>query len=131
MNLTRRELAKLMAGASAAGIAGASARAASRPIEDMPQNACDCHVHIAGPAAKYPMDPNRTYTAGEASTDDLRVLRKRLGIGRTCSCRSASMEPTIAVCSMRLPGLATPPEALLWLRPISPRPSFSASTGPA
>jgi predicted TIM-barrel fold metal-dependent hydrolase len=48
----------------------------------MPKNACDCHVHIVGPAAKYPMDPNRTYTAGDASTDELRALRKRLGVGR-------------------------------------------------
>jgi predicted TIM-barrel fold metal-dependent hydrolase len=82
MNFTRREFTKFMAGASAAGIAGASARAASGPIGDMPQNACDCHVHIVGAAGKYSLDPNRTYTAGEASTDELRALRKRLGIGR-------------------------------------------------
>jgi predicted TIM-barrel fold metal-dependent hydrolase len=82
MNFTRREFTKLMAGASAAGMAEEHARAASGPIEDMPQNACDCHVHIVGPAAKYPMDPNRTYTAGEASTDELKMLRKRLGIAR-------------------------------------------------
>jgi predicted TIM-barrel fold metal-dependent hydrolase len=71
-----------MAGASAAGMAGASAGAASGPIDDMPLSACDCHVHIVGPAAKYPMDPNRSYTAGEASTAELRALRKRLGIAR-------------------------------------------------
>ena len=82
MTFTRREFAKLMAGASAVGIAGESARAASGPIADMPQHACDCHVHIVGPASKYPMDPNRTYTAGEASTAELTALRKRLGISR-------------------------------------------------
>jgi predicted TIM-barrel fold metal-dependent hydrolase len=48
----------------------------------MPQNACDCHVHIVGPAAQYPMDPNRAYTAGEASVAELKTLRKRLGIAR-------------------------------------------------
>src|SRR5262249_15257983 len=82
MNFTRREFTKLMAGASAAGMAGGSARAASGPIEDMPQNACDCHVHIVGPAAKYPLDPNRSYTAADGSTAELRALRKRLGIAR-------------------------------------------------
>jgi predicted TIM-barrel fold metal-dependent hydrolase len=63
-------------------MAGKSARAASGSLEDMPHNACDCHVHIVGPVAKYPMDPNRSYTAGEASTAELQALRKRLGIGR-------------------------------------------------
>jgi predicted TIM-barrel fold metal-dependent hydrolase len=63
-------------------MAGAFTKAASGPVKDMPENACDCHVHIVGPTAKYPMDPNRTYTAGEASTAELGALRKRLGIGR-------------------------------------------------
>jgi predicted TIM-barrel fold metal-dependent hydrolase len=64
------------------GLARNAAMAAVGPIEDMPRNACDCHVHIVGPADKYAMDPNRTYTAGEASTAELRALRTRLGISR-------------------------------------------------
>jgi predicted TIM-barrel fold metal-dependent hydrolase len=35
-----------------------------------------------GPESLVTQDPNRTYTAGEASTDELKALRKRLGIGR-------------------------------------------------
>jgi predicted TIM-barrel fold metal-dependent hydrolase len=48
----------------------------------MPDGACDCHVHIVGPHDKYAMDPNRTYTAGEASVEALRALRSELGISR-------------------------------------------------
>ncbi|MGA7329949.1 MAG: amidohydrolase family protein [Rhodomicrobium sp.] len=58
------------------------ASGAPGPIPDMPENACDCHVHIVGPAAKYPMDPDRTYTPGEAPIGELLALRKSLGIVR-------------------------------------------------
>jgi predicted TIM-barrel fold metal-dependent hydrolase len=71
-----------MAMAGAYGMAGTSAEASSRPIADMPQNACDCHVHIVGAVAKYAMDVNRAYTAGEASIAELKALRERLGIAR-------------------------------------------------
>jgi predicted TIM-barrel fold metal-dependent hydrolase len=82
VSYTRREFTKIMGMAGAFGIARRPAIAGSAPIEDMPANACDCHVHIVGPLSKYAMDPNRVYTAGEASVAELRSLRGRLGIGR-------------------------------------------------
>jgi predicted TIM-barrel fold metal-dependent hydrolase len=44
--------------------------------------ACDCHVHVIGPATQYPMTPERAYTPPEASTADLIETRGRLGITR-------------------------------------------------
>ena len=37
----------------------------------MPEGACDCHVHIVGPLAKYPMDPDRVYTTEELASGSL------------------------------------------------------------
>ena len=48
----------------------------------LPHNACDCHVHVFGPAQHYPFDPARVYTPGEASVAELDALHLRLGISR-------------------------------------------------
>lgn len=47
-----------------------------------PPRACDCHTHVFGPAARYPFDPARAYTPGEASVAQLDDLHARLGIER-------------------------------------------------
>lgn len=44
--------------------------------------ACDCHVHVFGPRDKYPQIPNRAYTAGIASLDELCANGTPLGITR-------------------------------------------------
>jgi predicted TIM-barrel fold metal-dependent hydrolase len=49
---------------------------------DVPRNACDCHVHVFGPNARYPFWPGRSYTPGEASIDELKALHRALGIDR-------------------------------------------------
>ena len=46
------------------------------------EGACDCHVHIVGPAVHYPMSQARAYTPPEASTADLLARRQRLGLAR-------------------------------------------------
>ena len=43
---------------------------------------CDCHVHIVGPAKKYPQVPDRTYLAGVASVATLKALGAARGINR-------------------------------------------------
>ena len=48
----------------------------------LPSGACDCHVHVFGPAARFPFSPNRTYTPPDASIDELLGLQKRLGLER-------------------------------------------------
>jgi predicted TIM-barrel fold metal-dependent hydrolase len=49
---------------------------------DLPRDACDCHVHVFGPDARYPFWPGRSYTPGAASIEELMALHRALGIGR-------------------------------------------------
>jgi len=44
---------------------------------------CDTHHHIFGPYAKYPMQPERSYTPPEATLADFRRMCKALGIERS------------------------------------------------
>ncbi len=43
---------------------------------------CDCHVHIVGPAQKYPQVPERTYLAGARAVETLKRLGAARGIAR-------------------------------------------------
>jgi predicted TIM-barrel fold metal-dependent hydrolase len=52
------------------------------PAFDVPANACDCHVHIFGPADRFPYSTDRVYTPGPASVDDLLALHGALGLHR-------------------------------------------------
>ena len=36
------------------------------PSFEMPASACDCHIHVLGPYAEYPLAEERAYTAPEA-----------------------------------------------------------------
>ncbi|SFI48266.1 Predicted metal-dependent hydrolase, TIM-barrel fold [Bosea sp. OK403] len=54
----------------------------TKPLEPLPQGSCDCHVHLFGPAGRYPFSPDRVYTPGDAGEDELRALHARLGISR-------------------------------------------------
>jgi predicted TIM-barrel fold metal-dependent hydrolase len=47
-----------------------------------PRDACDCHTHVFGPADRYPFAPNRRYTPGDASVEELDALHCDLGLGR-------------------------------------------------
>lgn len=52
------------------------------PAFSAPPGACDCHVHVFGPAARFPYAPGRSYTPGDASLADLLTLHRHLGIER-------------------------------------------------
>ncbi|WP_260986399.1 amidohydrolase family protein [Bordetella genomosp. 13] len=52
-------------------------------LPPVPDGACDCHVHVFGPAARYPFDAARTYTPGDAPLAALRALHRGLGVART------------------------------------------------
>jgi predicted TIM-barrel fold metal-dependent hydrolase len=54
----------------------------SRLTFQMPAGACDCHVHVFGPAQRYAFAPHRAYTPGEASIADLERLHRMLGLDR-------------------------------------------------
>src|SRR6185295_17980946 len=78
MNITRRELGALGAGALA-GLMTEETTAAAAPAL---AGACDSHVHIIGPQDKYPMVAKRAYTPPAATVAQLKALRARLGIAR-------------------------------------------------
>jgi len=79
MRLSRREFGSLTLG-SVAGLALADIALAAAPA--VPAGAIDCHNHIVGPQAKYPMAANRTYTPPEASVAQLKTLRMQTGASR-------------------------------------------------
>jgi predicted TIM-barrel fold metal-dependent hydrolase len=45
-------------------------------------SACDCHAHVFGPYARFPLAADRPYTPPEASLEDLRAMHAALGIER-------------------------------------------------
>ena len=53
-----------------------------RPVLALPEGACDAHVHVFGPHARFPFDPGRAYTPGEAPKERLFALHDHLGIER-------------------------------------------------
>jgi predicted TIM-barrel fold metal-dependent hydrolase len=86
--LSRR---KLLVGAAAAGGAAllhshAVQASASQPHTAVnfavPPGACDCHTHIFGDPARFPLAPSRTYTPEQASIPELRSLLKALHMDR-------------------------------------------------
>jgi predicted TIM-barrel fold metal-dependent hydrolase len=51
-------------------------------MADMPQGACDCHVHVIGPRSDYPMVDERHYTPGLASHADMMAHLASKGLQR-------------------------------------------------
>jgi predicted TIM-barrel fold metal-dependent hydrolase len=47
-----------------------------------PPLSCDCHIHVFGLFARYPLDPARKYTPPEALLDDYLKVADALGTGR-------------------------------------------------
>jgi predicted TIM-barrel fold metal-dependent hydrolase len=48
----------------------------------LPPGACDCHVHVIGPAERYPMTADRHYTPGPAPLHALQAHMAALGLER-------------------------------------------------
>ncbi|MDX3225208.1 amidohydrolase family protein [Streptomyces sp. ME19-01-6] len=53
------------------------------PGPALPDNACDTHVHVFGPAGRYPYAADRGYLPPDALPADLRALHRHLGLSRT------------------------------------------------
>ncbi len=77
MSLTRRSFTALALGSLAGSAVSESGAAETFP------GATDCHVHIIGPQAKYPMAAKRPYTPPEATVAQLKAMHARIGIART------------------------------------------------
>lgn len=54
----------------------------SRPRLKLPHGACDAHVHVFGPEARFPFAPGRSFTPCEAPKEKLFALHTLLGIER-------------------------------------------------
>ena len=52
------------------------------PALRLPANACDSHVHVFGPAARFPYAATRGFTPVDAPKEALFALHRTLGIGR-------------------------------------------------
>lgn len=67
-------------GESSISVLGAVQSELAFPV---PDNACDCHVHVFGDPGEYPLSKDRRYMPGLAPVQDLLRLHKALGISRT------------------------------------------------
>ena len=52
------------------------------PEYRLPDNACDTHCHVFGPAEDFPYAATRRYTPPDASKRQLSALHNKLGVGR-------------------------------------------------
>ena len=53
------------------------------PVQiQIPSGACDSHVHVFGPFAKYPLSTERSYTPGEYSASDFLVHLNQIGFSK-------------------------------------------------
>ncbi len=67
---------------SDAPLCAAPDRAPRTPAFTVPAGATDCHVHVFGPADRYPYQDNRAYTPPDSTPDDLARLQSALGLSR-------------------------------------------------
>jgi predicted TIM-barrel fold metal-dependent hydrolase len=73
-----------MTGASAGSIACPPPDPNPRtPRYKAPANACDCHAHVIGPAARYPFVADRSYTPPDALLSDYLHMLRVIGIQRS------------------------------------------------
>ena len=61
----------------------------SRPVLQLPAGACDTHVHIFGPAARFPFAASRNFTPADAPRETLFALHRFLHISRCVIVQSA------------------------------------------
>jgi len=79
-----------LTGIAAGGLAGSMGLAISRENPhsitrvqfDVPEGACDCHVHIFGDPSRFPFAASRTYTPESASAAELLEIHRALHISR-------------------------------------------------
>lgn len=62
---------------------------AATPALKLPALACDAHVHVFGPAARFPYSENRNFTPVDAPKETLFALHRQLGIARCVIVQSA------------------------------------------
>lgn len=88
----------------------------STPALKLPPLACDSHVHVFGPAARFAFAENRRFTPVDAPKEALFALHKKMGIGRCVIVQSVThgfdnrvVEDAIAAGEGRYLGVALVP----------------------
>ncbi len=59
-----------------------AAGAPTAPSFQVPPGACDCHLHVLGPFARFPLASPRPYTPPEAVYEDLQAMLSTMGLSR-------------------------------------------------
>jgi predicted TIM-barrel fold metal-dependent hydrolase len=77
--VTRRQV--LLASAATVLLRPGESRAA-QPALDVPPGACDCHTHVFGDPARFPLWSERTYTPPPATAADWEAAHQKLRIDR-------------------------------------------------
>ena len=84
--LSRRDTLRAIGAAGIALVAMPARAQAPQPKTApgfaVPPGACDCHVHVIGDPARYPMSAARVYTPPQASVDALLALQSALHLDR-------------------------------------------------
>lgn len=57
--------------------------ATSAPAHTLPAGSTDCHCHVFDDPARYPLNPNRSYTPVSATLEDYLTMCRTLGLQRT------------------------------------------------
>lgn len=88
----------------------------AHPALRLPAGACDSHVHVFGPAARFPFAATRNFTPVDAPRETLFALHRQLGISRCVIVQSAvhgfdnsAAEDAIAAGAGRYLGVALAP----------------------
>jgi predicted TIM-barrel fold metal-dependent hydrolase len=55
----------------------------SKPAQPLPPHAADCHMHVFGPFARYPLAAERAYNVPEASLEAHERMKRQVGLERT------------------------------------------------
>jgi predicted TIM-barrel fold metal-dependent hydrolase len=80
--ITRRSLLTLATAGAASRLFGSAAQVTTPVDFAVPPHACDCHTHIFGDPAKFPLFAGRTYTPETASPEEMSKLHAALHMQR-------------------------------------------------
>ena len=90
--------------------------APSLPQLRLPEGACDAHVHVFGPAVRFPFSASRNFTPVDAPKETLFALHQKMGISRCVIVQSvihgfdnSAVEDAIAAGGGRYLGVALAP----------------------
>jgi 2-pyrone-4,6-dicarboxylate lactonase len=89
------------------------------PRTPVPVGACDCHLHLFGPASRYPFDPASIYVSGEQTAETYFEVQRALGLQRAVVVSAGAygtdysfLADTLERYGERLRGIILPPEDL-------------------